>query len=237
MMQSDIIKKEPFTPRMALVVYGNGNNYYLETHTVDFKHKKPVFGPGFPLMEDTLGSIVGTISKDFVIHHDGFELLPYNILFNQQTPGRMNIIWYFEKPKKKLIFSSEMKMPKKEIIIPNMVFQYANSVLSVFCYDKEGRPNAGTKMLHSPFPNVNIMGGVCLGSAHVDTKTTSLSTFMRSAEKAFFDSRFTHSSANIKGSFRETWKMAYKAGEFPVDQLKESHYSLADLVARRNYEK
>ena len=83
---------KPFLAEMAIVVYSNGKDYYLESHKVTIKRNRPLFGPGIPLLEETLSNVIGSISKEFVQFHDKIEIMPPNVLINCQTPGKMNVI-------------------------------------------------------------------------------------------------------------------------------------------------
>jgi PRTRC genetic system protein B len=235
MKQPEIMMAEdPFIPQMAIVVYSDGKDNYLEQHTIEFNRKKPIFGPGKPLLEDTISTIMGTISKDLIQHHDNVEVIPENILLNCQIPGKMNIIWYLLKPKRKLLFRNVFVFnTEKPVQLPNLLFQWHQRTLFIYAFKENKLPGFNTKFFKGPFPNTSTNGSVCLGSAVVNTETKSLKTFISSAENAFFNSEFNHGgTGNVTGSFNAVWEETYKTGIFDPKSLISTDIDLNNLLRK-----
>jgi PRTRC genetic system protein B len=237
-MNQNNLKEASFFPSQLIVVYNNGEEYYMEAATIG-KQNKP--GPFEPMKVEAFTEIAAALSKKHIVEFNSQEALPENILYNCQVPGRMNIIWYLLRPTRKIIFAKGITNKAKKITLknetmklPSIIFQYKNNGLSIYCFKENKRPDSTTKLFMAPFMNTSTEGSICLGNAQINRDTRSLSTFIRGCEHAFFDSQFTHTSGNVtKRDYITVIQEAIKKKEFPLKDLIQTHKTLNTLLSNR----
>ena len=199
---------QTYKPKMSIVVYSSGYDYYLESHTVTEDGK---LSEGKPLLQETIQGIVDV----FVNEHQNTAkikgLIPDNLLsFELRPGGDYKMVWFRPAEIKFLHFAPQLKLKSAQAWVPAMLYVARNNTLGVFALKSNTRPTDLTKLYRAPFHNVSTdSGSVCLGSANVKKpKQLTYASIQQYWEDLFWLSEFTHLNGvnPVKSKLFNVWK-------------------------------
>ena len=181
-----------FKPSMAIIVYKNEHDYYLESHAIDDAGK---LLEGIPLMQETISGMVDIFMNDRMDSSIVTGLLPENVLHFSALPGgNYKMIWYRPAEKRHLYFVEGLHIPSGTSWVPPMLYMVEGNELSVYALHDNTRPKHTTVLYHAPYHNVSS-AGVCLGSAKAKKpKERTYENLCKYWEDMFWLSKFTHLS-------------------------------------------
>lgn len=209
-----------FKPKVALVVYENKGDYYIESHPMQLQHGRHVLGAGVPMTEEHIQDMV-----EFFKGKEGRESMikgevPDSVLYSDWGVERKTLVWYNPPVKRKMMFTKELAIPNGYAWQPGLVFAVDNNGLSVFAVKCNGRPASETVLFRAPYHNVSDDGAVCLGSARITKpRVMNYTNILMHYSLLFWASEFSHLAGNdtpIKGNLNTYWKQAIKSGK-PFD--------------------
>lgn len=214
-------------PKMALIVYQNGRQVYLERRDIE----KGMMKTGVPLTEKCLSGISEVLSSNSanIIH----GRIPSIMLYADCRPGKEKYVWYRKPEKRMMFFSEKLGIQSGEIKLPGLVYMAKGSELSVFAI-KTKSLRLSTKLHHAPFFNVHDSANVCLGNAKVKkADELTYEGIIKYWEDKFWLSEFDHLLGNnpIDGNLSTVTKLCIENGnDFPVQKLKFMNLKLKDLL-------
>lgn len=215
-------------PVMAVIIYQNGNQIYIERRDIE----KGRMQAGVPLTEKCLAGISEVISSTSskMIHGS----VPSFMLFADSRPGVEKYVW-FRKPEKRMMFFSEkLGIPSGEIKLPGLIYMAKGKNLSVFAVKSKRKPGPSTRLFRAPFFNVDNSAGVCFGNAKIkDPEKLTFYSVVKYWEDKFWLSEFDHLLGEnpIKGNLATITKQCIQTGsEFPLNELKPIKLKLKDLL-------
>lgn len=165
-------------------------------------------------------------------------LLPADTLFYNRSGDQVRMA-LFVPPKRHTLLSTTRKTPYR-IPLPPLVWVGEGARYWVFAVKQ--RPGRDDRLYRCPTPNVytgrgNGDGAVCRGD--VPFPACSEGT-IRDAFKSFLKSQFSthligHKSKEFDDDVMKLWRKLHagKAGEFPLDDLVATNYTMADLMQRK----
>lgn len=182
---------QTYKPSLAVMVYQSGEDFYLESHSVNDQGQ---LTEGKPLLQDTVQGIVDVFfdERQNNVRVGGF--IPDNMLtFDTLPGGQYKMIWFHPAEIRQLFFAAPLKLTSTRSWVPGLIYCVDRRLLSIYAYKGAGRPTLKTKLLRSPFHNVSDSGQVCLGNAKVNRpKVNSYGTLMKYWEDLFWLSEFSH---------------------------------------------
>ena len=224
--------EDAFIPVQLITVYKNSSDHYLESHKIISDGTSHKVGPGSPVSDDTLVELVRSLEKK--VKYSNFEatILPDNLLYLCNDPGKFRLVWYICSPKRMVHFEKKIGLPPSAtIIFPSTIFSYDGHRLTVMCFGDNSRPTMKTPLLRPPYLNTGNSGSVCMGTAKI-APTKNIDDLMTNVETAFFSSKFSHTSGDhvTAGDWKEDWLNACSWGTFYLSQLNESLITMKDLL-------
>ena len=233
-----------YYPEVALVVFklrnGKGLNLpsvYLESYEFHRDNQSGAYelGNGQPLTKKTLEELARFLRKRKTKERKVFTFeskrIPSHILYAGQVNSCRRVCWYLRKPKRTLYFADELNLPNGEVELPNLVFSYDNTGLSVYAY-RDPELQGNTPLYHAPFHNTSD-GTVCMGTAKIQVRSHYWEDLVQAAEKAFFQSEFTHMNGEnpIKGNLNLVYDRCIRQQQpFPQDVLLPMSKTLNDIL-------
>ena len=209
-----------FKPELALVVYKNHSDYYIESHPMTLSNGRNILGAGIPMTEETIQDMV-----EFFKGKEGRESMikgevPESVLYCDWGIESKILVWYNPPVKRKMLFTKELAIPNGYAWQPGLVFMIRDNELSVFATICTGRPKPQTVLFRAPYHNVSDDGSVCLGSARVaKPRSMTYNNILLHYSQLFWASEFSHLAGNdtpINGNLNTYWKQAIKSGK-PFD--------------------
>lgn len=98
---------ERLIPKMAIIVYQEGNNScYLERREI----KEGKMGAGSPLTEKAVSEIATSLSGSQ--SNIPYGRLPENMLYADPRPEHQKYVWYRGPEKRKFYFTRSLNIPK-----------------------------------------------------------------------------------------------------------------------------
>jgi PRTRC genetic system protein B len=194
--RTDLLMSE-FKPSLAIMIYNNSNEYYLESH--DINERGQVMA-GKPLLQETIQGMIDVFfdERQNVVNITG--MLPENMLYFQAMPGgNYKMIWYRMAEIRVLHTAPQLKLPVDKTWVPPLIYVASSKQMEVYALKSNSRPKEKTKLYLAPFFNVNDDGDVCLGNARVQKpKVKTYSSLMQYWEDLFWLSEFTHINGGEK---------------------------------------
>ena len=229
---------ERYQLQHAVLIYGCGRKSYATLHDIDRALGGPVIGAGRPITQDAAAAL----GKSLAVHSGFTGFVAPEILYIGPTVAA----WWRAPAPARVYFETQDKRPQRNLGTvsgvtpqPGLVFALAENRWFVFAVRGTERPTAATLLYRTPYFNVWETGEICEGNLHrPDTVSTeSLAAF----ERAFFDSRFTHTNirrgsdiARFKGGPYALWR-ALLAGQwkhFPEATLVPIKASLGQMMKK-----
>lgn len=198
-----------YNPVLGIVVYKDKeNDYYLESHDIT---STGGFGPGKPLLQETMQGIVDTFFDDRQNMSTIKGVMPDNLLSYQFKPGgNYKIVWWRPSEIRVIHHASQLKLPTAKCWVPSMVYVADHNDLRVFALKNDKRPEENTILCLAPFFNVDDDGDVCLGNAKVQKpKEKTFSNLIKYWEALFWQSEFSHVNGEDKVKSKDlnaVWK-------------------------------
>lgn len=161
-------------------------------------------------------------------------IIPSKVLYvNPQQGGYA--VWYTPPQEVPLFFASALGIPSGRGKVPAMVWKASRDELSVFALKSTTKPQAKSKLYHSPYFNVYSNGKVCMGTVRVNiTEAARLEDFMAQWENYFWNSYFSHLMNGhnpVTVNIVQLWKGQVKKDvPFPVQVLKPTNHTLQNLL-------
>ncbi len=219
---------DDMVPFAGIIAYSNESGVcYLETRKiVDGR-----MGAGKPLTDTFLAKLVKVLATntkeiDTSIH----GAIPSNILFCDTRIDNERLVWYRQREKRYLYFSSSAGMPNGLVEVPPMLYCVARKKLVVHCF-KGTRPKG--KLYKAPFYNTSDEY-VCLGSAKMKyPEERTFESIMKYWEDMYWRSEFAHILGEnpVNGNLSTILKDCIANGTpFPEDQLVESKHKLNEYL-------
>lgn len=186
-----------FSIRKAILLYADNKEQssFATVHTVQLDDQnRPIIGAGKPLSQRTMRSICKINSRKA---HTGIEVLPANVLFNENGI----LIWSCKGQVRKTFFKSPSVTGVFEVPYPDLIFCAHQSNLSVYalqtkdCYKE--RPTAETVLCHAPLMNIFSNNSLCIGNNTIP-KNHATSQIIKGWETVLFDSTYTHPNAGTE---------------------------------------
>ena len=242
----DLKVQGEYIPKLVIVVYQKNETpakFYLESHEIKTNQGEKFILEGRPLKQETIGDIVEALAKErkYTLRCID-ELLPENIIYLDQRPGKRVIIWWSCMQAHELFFDKQLNIKNGKAWCPTMLFVSSGHDLSCFMLTEDKRPTLETKLFNAPFHNIYESGSVCLGDAEVGkTKEEDISAYMKEMEDAFWDSEFTslHNPNDVFGtSLVSFWNKQVKdykefpknTGAFGAYAIPAKHKTLEKLI-------
>lgn len=149
-----------------------------------------------PISVEAAKAIVQFIDKGEINRADvDFKgLIPQNVI-RYKTEERF-IIWQTPAMKRFLHFSETLSIENGVYPIPPLVWKLVGESLCVYALEKSIE-TIEDNLFQAPFLNVSGNGSVCMGSARISNNLDCYEDIIEETEKAFFNSRFTHTNTNI----------------------------------------
>ena len=120
-------------------------------------------------------------------------LIPQNVI-RYRTEERY-IVWHTPEQNRRLLFAKGLGIESTNYPIPRLLWKLEGNSLSVFALKKDIE-NLDEELCQAPFLNVSDDGIVCMGTANIPQHLTTYEDVMEQADKAFFNSRFTHTNTD-----------------------------------------
>lgn len=158
-------------------------------------------------------------------------VFPYNVIHLDDN----TVIWYTKKTRRHLYFAENLEIPSGMASIPPLVWRASKNHLEVWALKVNRRPTINSVIYNAPFFNIYKNGRVCMGTVDVNAENAiSLEAFITTWQDYFFNSYFSHLLENqspIHGNCINLWKSLVNSDlPFPAEVLKESKYTLKDLL-------
>lgn len=163
------------------------NMYYIESHGIELKDKKPQLLAGKPLTQDQLKSLVVGFDE---ATHENAGFFSSRLLSYTNKAVKKHLLWWIPPGAKELSFSESSKMPSGVMGLPALLFYVKSSSLNVFAMKSKRRPSEKTRLYHAPLFNVYEGGSVCMGNVKLPSWEGSANEIISQWEKAFFESEF-----------------------------------------------
>lgn len=197
-----------FKPMIAIMVYqANGNEYYLESHSINDKGQ---ILEGKPLLQETIQEVVDVFYRDNESKIKIGGIVPQNLLSCKiENGGNYSMIWYRPAEIRLMHFKEELGLPIAKAWVPPMIYVVERKSLYVYALLDDDRPTDKTKLYRAPFPNVAETGSVCLGSARVKKHENNYEAIIQYWEDLFWLSEFTHFNGSdkiLKKPIEKFWK-------------------------------
>jgi PRTRC genetic system protein B len=210
----------------ALLLYKSGyGEVYATTHQPIPHPSIPgvqVIGPGYAASKAALAEFAIAVSDATAYR----GMIPDNLLYT--APNL--IAWWTPAAHRRVWFKSNdeaIGTCAATVFHPPLIFVAGAADWYIYAFESNTRPNAKTKLFKAPYFNVWKDGKICTGN--VDLPAALSAEAIPEYERAFFESRFTHSNdpqlAKYDGGGSALW----------ADQMKHPDQQLitqAILIAR-----
>lgn len=201
---------------------GNGRNPYVKVSKVSHRNGSPILGASRPLTEVEARNIFGKI------------ILPKKRLSKMFLPE--NVLLWTEDFDHKCVFYvkagtfeiSHVNWDKpKKVPFPQLVFVVTKNSLNIYA-TKDGtkRPTPATRLFQLPIWNVYDRGSVCLGSASLPSRFTSLEDLIDAWKKIWFETTFSHNDEVTQS----LWESLEGSKKFPMKKLGQSTGTIGELI-------
>jgi PRTRC genetic system protein B len=198
----------------ALLVYRTrGGDAYITSHAVEYAGK-PLLGAGRALERRELVRLLENAGRDVGIRGWITDRMLY------VAPAV--IAWWRRTAPAPMFFASgaiEKKARQGACPQPSLVFAVAGRRWYVWAIAGDARPTAQSPLMQAPYLNVYEDGAICEGNVEVPRSLGPAS--IDGFERAFFESRFTHTNAGelceYKGGAGALWRdlLDGRHGRFP----------------------
>ncbi len=220
----DYIEKKENDLQGVLAVYENDLIYYPCNSIGELSN-------GELLRIDTAKKIFDSLSEiDLLCSDYDFEdLIPYNVLKYSKTEKK--IIWFTEPKTETLLFQKKLEIVSGIYPLPHLLWKLTENGLSVWAL-KEKPMSRKSILYHAPFLNVNSAGEICMGNAKFQVDSKEYSLIMQTAEKAFFNSFFTHTNHNfiINTNLIDFYKGSINKAHFNCDVLLKTNLKIENIL-------
>lgn len=208
-----------YNPERALIIYRQEGDErdgvcYIEDHEITVQNGRAQLGAGKPMIREVLEELM-----QLVIKNDGSQitntgsLMPENVLYLDQQPGKSILIWWEPSGKQAIVYNDSER--SVTVTVPPMLFVSKNGAkksLYAFAMRKNSRPNLKTKLYAAPFSNIYAGGNVCLGTAKAPVNETDITKLIEGWDKTFWGSKFTgeNQAQYDQKALDELWKKSNK---------------------------
>jgi PRTRC genetic system protein B len=229
-----------YLPVKALLVFTSlekdVERHYVEAYDMDKTTGQPVNAHPLSVQEsaeigEVLRSALGFTNA--FLRPDG--LMPKQVLtINPESDGY--VIWHTPAFSANLYFTENLGIPCGMAALPSLIWKATRHQLHLFALKASTAPRLDTTLYHAPFFNINNEGAVCMGTVEVAIgENCSLELFMRSWQRYFLESYFSHLHGTIarchNDNLVDLWKALIGTGQpFPVRKLSHSQKSLKDIL-------
>lgn len=213
---------------------------YATVHRVRVRHNQAQLEAGVPATREACADLARALGANAALA--GF--IPEHLLHI----GSRSLMWWRPAAPALMHFDCRQAGKAGEVLgvragrcaQPALVFAVNHRSWWVFALAGNTRPEPGTKLLRAPYLNVWADGRICTGNAALPTALSPAA--LAGYEKAFFESRFTHSNLHGKkrlvrtGSVYALWRGLLDTEKkipqigFPVHQLVQTKTTLSDLA-------
>ncbi len=217
----------------ALLLYGANTKEidYCSHHRAIQDNDGMRLSEGVPVTMDALESLASALGQ-----RTSSPILHERVL----VWGQESLGWWLPSGPKAVFFNTDdafLRDKKGVAPCPTLIFKRTKSQWRVGALKGNSRPGPNDMVYHSPFLNVSSVGWICTGTAELPK---SEQDNPESWEKAFFDSRFTHSNfsngrqVEYEGSIYKFWSdmMEGKFEAFPESALIESNLTVSDFLSK-----
>lgn len=219
----------------ALRVRNGVANMLCSLHDVrhDEKQAIPVLGPGQLLDRATLEALLFDAMTGGKTKR---QLLPDRLLFSDVT----RLLWWSPARRETIYFSTadkafNLELTGKVVAHPPLVFRATGGNISVFALEHSARPTLDTPLFVAPYCNLYASGAMCRGDVKLPGALDP--SQIAGWERAFFDSRFTHS--NLMGQLKMTqhkdghnglWRAMRGVQEFDPKYLTPTKWTVSHFL-------
>lgn len=206
-------------------------NSHTCIHMAD--EKNDGIGAAQPISVEAAKAIVKHIDKGEVNRENiDFEgLIPTNVV-RYRTEERF-IIWQTPPQLKYLIFSDKLSIESGVYPIPPLLWKLVGTSLKVFAL-KEPLQSVEDTVYQAPFLNVDENGSVCMGNAEIDNHLDTYEEVLEQADRAFFNSVFTHTNCDLLANRNISDILAEQAEKklktFDTELLVETNQSINSIL-------
>lgn len=149
-------------------------------------------------------------------------IIPNNII--KAVTDKKVIIWWTPGHMQEMFFKTQAQIKDGLYWVPDMLWYLKGDSLNVFAL--KGKPKSEKDKLYMPpFFNVSANGSVCMGNAKFKSESVYYDDIIAKVEKAFWNSKFTHSSNNkmLNTNYTEYMKEIYNVNfnSIMIKQYKE----------------
>lgn len=226
---------DSYIPESMIITYSSKSSGYVEHHNIENINGKYQSTGGSPLTIEIAKNIFRFLEKpeDTILTWSG--LIPRNVLYHNNSYG-LKLIWYKKPEVRQLQFKDET-LNKKNFFIPGIIFFYDAGEIKLYCYNslskKETlkRPDINEKLFLAPFFNMMSSTSLCTGN-YQHSEGSCLEDVMHWTERALYNTRFTHASAeNATIDLMEFWKanIIINKGEYPSTHFAVPTWNLKKL--------
>lgn len=202
MNKFDKIKKELKLKQVISIYENSSMTHYLEVHNV----VNNTLMPGEILGEDVFAEFCQKMNvrkkqkKKFNKINVG--IIPFNLFYFQENQHGLDLIFYFEKGERELLFKEENKFKNGKYYIPNVLYFYKSKSIYIYAFNKwEGQ---NTKLYHIAMPNVANDCSVCMGNVKRDD-FSDLTSIMNQTHESFWNSYFREWRITDENQAMERW--------------------------------
>ena len=196
-----------------LAPYASGDDFPQAYATINPVSNGEI-GAGCPLTRETLGSLIGVLSKDY----NKPVYLPENVL--AYIPG-VHLTWWTPSSARHLFFTKETGIPSGKGALPGAVFSATPGGLRIWALKEDGRPGPATGLYHYPLFNVYEHGACCLGNIEMP-KRISIDDIGKWEQLYFNGTCTNHLPPSLDGvTAKDLWTdiIRRKRKTFPLERL------------------
>lgn len=200
----------------------NTHRPYVAVSDVRHRNGSPVLGASRPLTETEARNIFGKIVAPKKRSSKLF--LPENVLFWHEDFDHTCVFYV----KAGTFEISHVNWDKpKTVPFPQLVFKITKTSLNIYA-TKEGtkRPTPTTPLYRLPIWNVYEGGSVCLGSASLPTRFTTLQSLVDSWKAIWFKTTFAHNEKETEA----LWSSLEGTAKFPMKKLRQRCGKIEDII-------
>lgn len=195
-----------YVPKVGLMVYEWGSQYYMEAHEVGADGRMEA---GVPVTEELVGDMVAFFATKEATGAKIKGVMPECVLGCEWGVERKLLVWYDVPMKRMMHFTKDLGIDSGMAWQPGLVYVWMDGGLEIYAVVCDGRPRMDAVLYRAPYHNVNGNGDVCLGSARVAKPDKwTYEGVMRYVEHLFWGSAFSHLAANnspVRGNLNLYW--------------------------------
>ena len=159
-----------FKPKSMLIMYES------EGHPVPFLELRDIDDKGMPLAGRPVSrQFINDLIKSFSAEADETPCgpVPENLLYADNRPGQMKLIWYNPPRKRHLCFAADLQIPDGDYMMPGTIYEtHGYDRLFIYAFTDDGRPTKDTVLYNMPMYNYYTDDHhLCLGSSKLDMET------------------------------------------------------------------